>query len=80
MILVQAGWQNYRKYTIPRDVRGKVFPTDLHGKVFPKTLGGKPPPMVDLGKIRKFVAVVISSFLTYFFVFKIRNIGLSRAC
>jgi hypothetical protein len=27
--------QDYRKYTIPTDVSGKVFPTDLCGKSFP---------------------------------------------
>jgi hypothetical protein len=33
--------QDYRKYTIPRDICGKVFPMTLCGKVFPTELCGK---------------------------------------
>jgi hypothetical protein len=55
--------QDYRKYTIPTSVRGKVFPTDLCGKVFPTDLHGKSSPTDDLGKIRTLLAVAISSCL-----------------
>ena len=40
--------QDYRKYTIPTVIHGKVFPRDLRGKVFPTDLCGKVSP-TDLG-------------------------------
>ena len=48
--------QDYRKYTIPTDVLGKVFPTELCGKVFSTDLGRKSSPKGDFGKIRTLVA------------------------
>ena len=48
--------QDYRKYTIPTDVLGKVFPTGLCGKVFPTDLGRKSSLKGDFGKIRTLVA------------------------
>ena len=42
--------QDYRKYTIPTDTRGKVFPRDLCGKVFPTDLFGKVFPINLCGK------------------------------
>ena len=50
--------QDYRKYTIPTDVCGKVFTTDLCGKVFSTDLGGRSSPTGDLGKIRTLVSEV----------------------
>ena len=60
------GRQDYRKYTLPTDVGGKVFPMELCRKVFPMDLGGKSYPTGDLGKIRTLVAVAISTYLTCF--------------
>ena len=57
--------QDYRKYTIPTDVCGKVFPTDPCGKVIPTDLGGKSSPTGDLGKLRTLLAVAISSCLVF---------------
>jgi hypothetical protein len=58
--------QDYRKYTIPTDIRGNFFPTDLCGKVFPTDLGGKSSPTGDLGKIRTLLNVAIC-FVSYLY-------------
>ena len=60
--------QDYRKYTIPTDIHGKVFPMNISGKVFPMDLGGKSFPIGNLRKIKTFFDVAIrnGSCLTSF--------------
>ena len=49
---IQDTWkQDYRKYTIPTDICGKVFPRDLCGNVFPRDLCGKVFPTDLCGKV-----------------------------
>ena len=51
--------QDYRKYTIPTDLYGKVFPTGFDGKSFPTG---------ELGKIIILLAVAISSMSCFLFI------------